>query len=129
MPKAGSKSNKTQTQTQTQNKENTTMSTLFTELDDAEVVETQSQTRSRGDYDGVLADFIASDSRGWRISAEGVLEGKKAPAMKSGLENACKRMEKHEAGSAASIKVVLFKNGTGDDATQEVRLLNSNAGQ
>ncbi len=105
------------------------MSTTFIELDENEVTETQSQTRSRGDYDVVLADFMASGSRGVRITPEGALEGKNAPAIKSGLDNAVKRMEKNAEGSAAGIKVVLFKNGTGDDATQEVRLLNSNAGQ
>ncbi len=113
----------------TDTKESNTMSNLFVELDDSEVTETQGQTRSRGDYDVVLSDFLAAGIKGARIPAEGILEGRKAPAMKSGLEGAVRRMEKNEAGSGAGIKVVLFKAGTGDSATEEIRLLNANAGQ
>ncbi len=119
--------------TQTQNtKEITDMSATtfeFETLDDKQVAETQSQTRSRGDYDIILGDFVASGSRGVRVPAAGLIEGRKPGAIKSGLEGAVKRMEKKAEGSAAGLKVVLFKSGTGDAATEEVRLLNANAGQ
>ncbi len=101
------------------------MSSILQELSDTEVVETQSQTRNRGDYDPILAEFTASGSRGVRVPAEGALEGKKPGAIKSGLENAVKRLEKANEGSTAGIKVVLFKSGSGDNETLEIRLLNS----
>lgn len=49
--------------------------------------------RSRGDYDAVLAEFLESGEAGIQVDLEsGVLAGKDAKKVKTGLDNARKRI-------------------------------------
>ncbi len=68
--------------------------------------------RSRGDYDAVLSDFLDSGEAGIQVDLEsGVLAGKDAKKVKTGLDNARKRINQatgkpvFEAGHAVKVIV------------------------
>lgn len=62
-------------------------------LTQAQIQELLANQRSRGDYDAVLAEFLDSGEAGIQVDLEsGVLAGKDAKKVKTGLDNARKRI-------------------------------------
>lgn len=58
-----------------------------------QIQELLSNQRSRGDYDAVLSDFLDSGEAGIQVDLDsGVLAGKDAKKVKTGLDNARKRI-------------------------------------
>jgi hypothetical protein len=63
-------------------------------LDDAFIADLLQGQRTRGDYDTVLRDFLASGAPGILIPLDsGPMTGKSADQVKTGLENARKRTD------------------------------------
>ena len=71
------------------NERNNKMAALTQE----QIQELLSNQRSRGDYDAVLSDFLDSGEAGIQVDLDsGVLAGKDAKKVKTGLDNARKRI-------------------------------------
>lgn len=66
----------------------------------AEMIQTLlSQTKSRGEYDGVLRDFLNSSEAGVEVDLDnGPLAGKRAKGVKIGFDNARKKTNKETGG-------------------------------
>lgn len=106
------------TATDTTTKESTAMSDFFTELNDEELAETQNAGRVRGGYDEVLKAFADSGRKGVAVSnASGPLAGKTVTSIKSGLDNARKRLIANPETKALgeSIRVVHYKANKDDE--------------
>jgi hypothetical protein len=99
------------------------MSDFFTELTDEELVEAQNAGRVRGAYDDVLKAFTDSGRKGVAVSnAAGPLAGKTLTSIKSGLDNAKKRLVANEATKTLgeSVRVVHYKKDKNDEG--QIRL-------
>ena len=112
-------------QTVDQPKENSNMSTLFTPIDDADVLaQVLSGARGRGDYATILVAFRDAGIRLAQIPLDqGLLEGKSAQTVKTGFENA-KASTKNPIEGADKLKVVKRSTGEGDKKVESVYLVN-----
>jgi hypothetical protein len=87
-------------------------------------------SRSRGDYDSVLSEFLNSDDAGIEVDlTSGPLAGKDPKNVVTGFNNAKARMNKetgtpvHPGGHA--VKVILRTVGEGEAAESHVFLINT----
>lgn len=93
------------------------MSEFLQELSDDEITEAQANTRNRGVYDTIFGQILSSGMRGVGLKpGVGPLEGKSAAAVKSGIENARKRLKDNEDAQAYKAVIV----GEGDAASVRV---------
>lgn len=81
-------------------------SKMAEELSDAFIADLLAGSRQRGVYDAELKAFVESGTRGIKVSlTEGAFAGKKAGSVKTGFENARKKLENKD-----SIRVVLHED-------------------
>jgi len=88
-------------------------------LNAAQITELLSQTKSRGDYDAVLKDFLSSGEAGIEVDLEsGRLAGKRAKMVKVGFDNARKKSKDgkivHEGGLDVQVIAVNGENQSDD---------------
>jgi hypothetical protein len=88
-----------------------------------------SQTKSRGEYDGVLRDFLNSGDMGIEVDLQGgPLQGKRAKQVKIGFDNARKKTNDtglvHPGGKSVRVVAITGKT-TGEDGKQVDREDNS----
>jgi len=97
-------------------------------LDPARIQELLSDTRTRGEYDTVLENFVESGETGIEVEFTGPLAGKDATNVYTGLNNARKRQTKegnlvHEWGP--NIRVIKKNLGTKETPDEHVFLINT----
>jgi hypothetical protein len=86
----------------------------LTALTPEQILEIQSKTRTRGQYDEEFGNFLKADIPGAAVSlSEGVFAGKKAASVKTGFEGAIKRHNEQAVktnGTPVSVKVASDDN-------------------
>lgn len=82
-----------------------------------------SQTKSRGEYDAVLKDFLNSGQAGIEVDLDsGPLAGKRAKQVKVGFDNARKKAKDgqvvHPGGKDVRVIAITGKDGEGNELTE-----------
>jgi len=91
------------TETQTQTKERITMAS--TELTDDLINSLLASSKQRGQYDTELKAILESKAKGVQIDLEnGTFAGKKAQSVKTGLDNARKKLDEE---TQAHVRVIM----------------------
>jgi len=92
----------------------TTMGVVFTDIDDDALAALLAGSRTHGNYDKALEEFIASGKRAVQVPLDdGLFNEKKPSSVKTGFEGAKKRAEKEGSGrdedyiaSAKAVQVI-----------------------
>lgn len=82
-----------------QSQEVTTMGVVFTDISDEALADLLAGSRTHGNYDKALEEFIASGKRAVQVPLnDGLFNEKKPSSVKTGFEGAKKRATKENSG-------------------------------